>query len=126
MWCRGIRGATTAEGNTREEVIAATTDLLRRMVEANDIRGEDLAGAIFTTTADLDAEFPALAARLLGWNEAALMCAKEMDVPGSLPKCIRVLLLVNTEKKADEIVHVYIKGAKDLRKMLPGARSDTI
>ena len=115
MWCRGIRGATTVENNTGEDILAATKELLQNMIEANDLKAEDIAYAYFTTTTDLNAEFPAVAARQLGWTNVALLCGHEMNVVGSLSKCLRVLVLVNTEKSADEIVHVYIKGAENLR-----------
>ena len=115
MWCRGIRGATTVDSNTREDILKATDELLRKMIDANGLEPERVAFALFTTTADLDAEFPAAAARQLGWSRVALMCAKEMDVPGSLRRCLRVLILYNTEKGADEIVHVYIRGATELK-----------
>ncbi len=110
-YCRGIRGATTVEKNDREEILAATKELLRLLIEKNDIQAEDVASAFFSLTADLDAEFPAVAARDLGWTEVALMCTQEIPVPGSLRKCIRVLLHVNTTRKASEIQHVYIQGA---------------
>jgi chorismate mutase len=103
------------ENNTREDILAATRELLQKMIEANDLKAEDIAYAYFTTTPDLNAEFPAVAARQLGWTNVALLCGHEMDVVGSLPKCLRVLVLFNTEKSADEIVHVYIKGAENLR-----------
>ena len=122
MACRGIRGATTAEGNTVEEILEASGELLRMMVDANDIRPEDVACAIFTTTPDLNAAFPATAARRMGWSETALLCASEVDVPGSLESCIRILILHNTDKGADGIAHVYIRGAKDLRTDLSGTR----
>jgi chorismate mutase len=118
MWCRGIRGATTVERNTREDILAATRELLEKMVEANEIKIENIACAIFTTTSDLNAEFPAVAARELGWSEVALLCGQEINVPGSLERCLRILILYNTEKRADEIVHVYIKGAKELKSNL--------
>lgn len=113
--CRGIRGATTVEANTREAILAATTELLTEMVRANEVRTEDVASVIFTTSPDLNAEFPAVAARTLGWTHVALLCAHEMSVPGSLPMCLRILLHVNTAKGADEIVHVYLRGAGVLR-----------
>lgn len=113
--CRGIRGATTCEENTREAILEATRDMLVRMIEANGLHPDDIASAIFTTTADLSAEFPAVAARALGWLDTALMCGHEMAVPGSLPRCIRVLVHWNTERRADEVVHVYIRGAQNLR-----------
>jgi chorismate mutase len=115
MWCRGIRGATTVDNNTKEDILNAGKELLQKMVEANAIVPENVACAIFTTTPDLDAEFPAAAARQLGWSNTALLCAQEMNVPNGLKKCLRILILYNTEKKADEIVHVYIKGATTLR-----------
>ncbi len=115
MPCRGIRGATTADENTRESILEATRQLLALMIHINRIEPEDVASAVFTTTTDLDAEFPALAARQLGWFDIALMCYHELDVPGSLRRCIRILLHWNTEKKASEIVHVYIKNAARLR-----------
>jgi len=115
MHCRGIRGATTAEKNTAEAILAATRELLSLIIGANDLKVEDVASAIFTTTPDLNAAFPAQAARELGWQGVALLCGHEMGVPGALGKCVRVLIHWNTEKRQDEVVHVYIKGAKALR-----------
>ncbi|HVB20749.1 MAG TPA: chorismate mutase [Ktedonobacteraceae bacterium] len=115
MYCRGIRGATTVEQNNREEILAATTELLQLLIRTNELRAEDVASAIFTVTADLNAEFPALAARQLGWTEVALMCTQEIPVPNSLGKCIRILLHVNTTRSATEIQHVYMRGAVNLR-----------
>lgn len=115
MYCRGIRGATTVEQNNREEILAATTELLQLLIRTNELQAEDVASAIFTVTADLNAEFPALAARQLGWTEVALMCTQEIPVPNSLGKCIRILLHVNTTRSATEIQHVYIRGAVNLR-----------
>jgi chorismate mutase len=115
MACRGIRGATTCEENSSESILKATRELLALMIRRNDIKPEDIGSAIFSTTEDLDAEFPALAARQLGWFDVALMCIHEIDVPDSLRHCIRILLHWNTEKTADQIVHVYIKGAANLR-----------
>lgn len=115
VYCRGVRGATTVERNTREDILAATLDLLQRMIDANGIEPEDVASAIFTTTPDLNAEFPALAARMLGWHDVALLCGHEMAVPGALEKCIRILIHWNTTKSAREIQHVYIRGAANLR-----------
>ena len=115
MPCRGVRGATTAEDNSPEEILKATRQLLALMIRQNGIEPEDVASAIFSTTTDLDAEFPALAARQLGWFDVALMCVHELDVPGSLRRCIRILLHWNTDKPADEIVHVYVKEAARLR-----------
>jgi chorismate mutase len=115
MFCRGVRGATTAEDNSPEEILKATRQLLALMIRRNGIKPEDVASAVFSTTTDLDAEFPALAARQLGWWDVALMCVHELDVPGSLRRCVRVLLHWNTKKAADEIIHIYVKGAAHLR-----------
>ncbi len=113
--CRGVRGATTVEGPSREEILAATAELLQRMVQENGIEPEDVASALFTTTPDLTAEYPALAARLMGWGDVALLCGHEMAVPGGLDRCVRILLHWNTTLPASGIEHVYIHGAADLR-----------
>ncbi|MGI8554657.1 MAG: chorismate mutase [Dehalococcoidia bacterium] len=119
MRVRGIRGATTVERNQREAIVGATTELLLKMVELNGIEIDEIASAFFSTSPDLNAEFPAVAAReQLGWNSVALLCSHEMGVPGSLPMCLRVLLHVNTEKRADEVTHVYMRGARALRRDL--------
>lgn len=113
--CRGVRGATTSEANTREAILAATHELLEQLIARNGIHPDEIASAIFTTTTDLDAEFPAVAARALGWTDTALLCGHEMHVPGSLRSCVRVLIHWNTERLPSEVVHVYINGAKNLR-----------
>jgi chorismate mutase len=113
--CRGVRGATTAEANTRDAILDATREMLEQIVRANALEIDDIASAIFSTTADLTAEFPAVAARQLGWLDTALMCTHEMAVPGSLERCIRVLIHWNTTRQPHEIVHVYIRGAHRLR-----------
>ncbi len=115
MPCLGVRGATTCEENSSESILKASRELLALMIRQNGIQAEEVASAIFSTTRDLDAEFPALAARQLGWWDVALMCVNELDVPGSLRRCIRILLHWNTDKPADKIVHVYIKEAVKLR-----------
>ena len=103
------------EKNTGEAILAATRELLALIVEANDLQAEDVASAIFTATPDLTAAFPARAAREMGWRDAALLDAQEIPVPGSLERCIRILIHWNTEKSAAEIRHVYVKGARSLR-----------
>ena len=113
---RGIRGATTAESNTREDVLAAATELMERLIEANSIDADDVAAAFFTTTPDLNAEFPAAAARLMGWTYVALMGASEIDVPDAPPLCIRVLILINTDKPPQQLKNIYLRGATNLRK----------
>ncbi|MBN1912419.1 MAG: chorismate mutase [Pirellulales bacterium] len=113
--CRGIRGATTADANTSEAILEATRQLLALMIRQNGIEPGDVCSAIFTLTRDLDAEFPALAARQLGWMNVPLLCSYELSIPGALGRCVRVLIHWNTTKSADEIVHVYVKEASRLR-----------
>ena len=120
MAVRGVRGATTAAGNDEESILAATQALLREMVSANGIQVKDLASALFTVTEDLDAGFPAKAARLLGWQHVPLMDAREIPVPGSLARCIRVLLIWNTDLAQQEVVHIYQGEARRLRPDLAG------
>lgn len=115
MWCRGVRGATTVDANSRDEILTATRQLLALMIRLNDIRAEDVTSAIFSTTVDLNAEFPALAARQLGWLEVPLLCTHELDVPDSLRLCVRVLVHWNTEKSQHDVRHVYIREAVKLR-----------
>ena len=115
MACRGVRGATTVEANGRDEILAATRELLALMIRRNGIQPEDVASALFTTTRDLNAEFPALAARQLGWLDVPLLCGNEMDVASALPQCIRILIHWNTDKNQNDIFHVYIRGAECLR-----------
>ena len=115
MRCRGVRGATTVEANTRDEILTNTRQLLALMIRANNIEPADVASAMFSVTSDLNAEFPALAARQLGWLDVPLLCTYEIDVPGSLRRCVRVMIHWNTETPQDEIRHVYIKEATRLR-----------
>lgn len=113
--CRGVRGATTVDHNTRDDLLKATRQLLALMIRQNGIEHEDVASAVFTTTADLNAEFPALAARQLGWIDVPLLCTHEISVPGSLARCVRILIHWNTAKTLDDIHHVYIRDAARLR-----------
>ena len=113
--CRGIRRATTADANTDEAIYSATRDMLQELINLNDINQEQVAAAYFTVTSDLDAAFPAAAARQLGWNNVALMCSTEIPVPDSMGQCIRVMILYNTEKSQEDIVNVYLKGTDVLR-----------
>lgn len=116
MSIRGIRGATTTKNNSKEEILDATKELLQEILKKNQLKIEDIASIIFTTTKDLNAEFPAVAARELGWNDTPLLCTREIDVPKSLAKCIRILLLVNSNKEQKEIQHVYLREAVNLRR----------
>ena len=113
--CRGVRGAITCAGNTREAIIEATTTLLEGVITANGIVPADVASIWFTTTTDLYAEFPAVAARKIGFTDTALMNAHEMTVPGSLPMCIRLIMHWNTAKPQSDIKHIYLGGATVLR-----------
>ena len=115
MLCRGVRGATTVDANTRDDILVETRRLLALMIRRNDIEAEDVAGAIFSVSCDLNAEFPALAARQLGWLDVPLLCTHEIDVPGSLRKCIRILVFWNTDKEQAAVEHVYVKDAISLR-----------
>ncbi len=113
--CQGVRGAITVPANTAAAIREATHELLRALLAANPIVPEDIGGAFFTTTPDLTAEFPAVAARELGWTDVAILCGHEMNVPGALPMCLRVLLLWNTTRAPHEIQHVYLREAQALR-----------
>ncbi len=120
MVVRGIRGATTAEADSEAAIVEATTEMLECIIAKNGIRPEDVAAAWFTTTRDLIAEFPAIAARRLGWTGVPLLCGHEMEVPEqnprSIPRCIRVLVLVNTERAASEMQFVYLRGAEAIKR----------
>jgi len=119
MPVRGIRGATTTEADTEAAILEATQELLTAVRQANQVEPEDVAGIWFTTSRDLSAEFPARAARRLGWTDVPMLCGHEMEVPASnnrsVARCIRVLLLVNTERPASAIRFVYLRGASRLR-----------
>jgi chorismate mutase len=123
MPVRGIRGATNVPADTPAEVLSATTELLNEILRANDIRTfDDIASAIFTTTSDLTSAFPAEAARTLGMKQVPLLCTCEIPVPGSMGRCIRVLLHLNTERAQSEMVHVYLRDAKRLRPDMSSAQ----
>jgi chorismate mutase len=114
--CRGIRGASIVSANNKESILAVTEELLVEMTQANKIEIKNIAAIFFTTTPDLDAEFPAVATRKLGWPpNLALLCGHEMNVPNDLPRCLRILMLVNTDKEPEEITHVYLGEAKKLK-----------
>ncbi|RLC88935.1 MAG: chorismate mutase [Chloroflexi bacterium] len=115
MACRGIRGATSVDANDAESIITATQELLERIVAANGLAVEDVAGVIFTATPDLDVAYPARAAREMGWVHTPLLCTQEMTVADSLPRCIRVLVFWNTDRPPAQIRHVYLGRARALR-----------
>ncbi len=122
MRVRGIRGAVQVEANTPEAILDAARRLVTEMVRANGVEPDDVAAVIFTCTSDLNATFPAEAARALGWDRVPLLCSREMEVPGSLPRVLRVLMLVNTTLAQDEVVHVYLGEAERLRPDLRSAQ----
>ncbi|MGH7199400.1 MAG: chorismate mutase [Planctomycetaceae bacterium] len=123
MTIRGIRGATSVRADEPELILSATRELLEAVLRANAIEQfDDIVSAVFTTTGDLTSTFPAEAARRLGMNQVPLLCACEIPVPGSLPRCIRVLLHVNSDKRQDEITHVYLHDAKKLRPDMESAQ----
>jgi chorismate mutase len=119
MPVRGIRGATTATQNSSEAIVEATTELLAELIRVNELDRDEVCFAYFTTTLDLDAEFPAFAARRMGWTTVPLLCGNDMVVPGpnprSVPMCIRILLLYNTEKAQSEMRSAYLRGAQAIR-----------
>ena len=115
MRMRGIRGAITVGADEREAIVAATKRLLSEMVERNGVELDDIASILFSLTPDLRAVFPALGARELGWVYVPMLHFTEIDVPGALGRCIRVLMHVNTARSLEEIEHVYLDGAVSLR-----------
>ena len=126
MPVRGIRGATTATGNEAGAIVEATSELLEALVSRNDIRTEEIAFAYFTTTRDLDAEFPALAARRLGWLDVPLLCGHDMEVqqpnPRGISLCIRIVILYNTDRAQSEMRHAYLRGAQAIKQDLDQMR----
>jgi chorismate mutase len=123
MQVRGIRGAISVEEDTPAEVLAATRELLEAILSSNGLSEyDDIISAVFTTTPDLISAFPAEAARGLGMNHVPLLCASEIAVAGAMPRCIRVLLHVNSDRKPDEIVHVYLRDARKLRPDMQSAQ----
>ncbi|WP_326821575.1 chorismate mutase [Streptosporangium sp. NBC_01756] len=112
---RAIRGAVQVEGNNREAILVGVTELVTEVMERNRITTDDVISVIFTATPDLTAEFPALAARKLGFHDVPLICASEIDVPGALPHVVRLMAHVETDRPRQEIQHVYLRGAAALR-----------
>ena len=115
MHVRGVRGATTAESNTPQAILTATRDLLAQLVRQNEIETDEVAAVFFTATPDLTATYPAEAARQMGWQTVPLLSFADIAVPGALPRCVRVLMLWNTPRTQEAIVHVYLRGAEVLR-----------
>ena len=124
MAVRGIRGAIDVAKNDREEILSKTDVLLRALIRANGVKPASVAAAIFSLTPDLDAEFPAIAARRLGWTDVPLMCCQELRVAGSMEKVVRILLLVNTSRPASKIRHQYLGKTQRLRPDLAGRAAE--
>lgn len=124
MLVRGIRGAITVDKNSKEEIIEKTKQLLTTLKKENDFKIEDIVSIFFSVTSDLNAAFPAQAVRELNWNKVPLFDMQEIDVPGSLSRCIRILIHINCQKTQLEIKHCYLRGAKILRKDLIKETSD--
>jgi chorismate mutase len=116
---RAIRGATQVDTDDRDAIIDATAELVRAVLDRNDVAPEDLVSVIFTATPDLTAEFPAYAARAIGITDVPLLCASEIDVPGAMPRVIRLLAHVESERRRADVRHVYLRGAQALRTDLP-------
>ncbi|MEZ0071746.1 chorismate mutase [Planotetraspora sp. GP83] len=112
---RAIRGAIQVDGNDRDSIVTGTTELVTEVMERNKITTDDVISVIFTATPDLTAEFPALAARKLGFHDVPLLCASEIDVPGALPRVVRLMAHVDIDRPRHEIQHVYLRGAVALR-----------
>jgi chorismate mutase len=117
---RALRGATTVDADTPEEIGERTVTLLEAMFDQNDVDHDDLISILFTVTEDLSSTFPATAARTIGLGDVPLLCAREIPVPGSMPRCVRVLAHLTTERSRAELRHVYLEGAVSLRDDLPG------
>lgn len=119
MPVRGIRGATTAYENTPESITEATEELLRELITLNDLDPQEIAFAYFTTTPDLNTEFPALAARRLGWLDVPLLCGHDMNVklpnPRGVPMCVRILILYNTPRPQSSMRFAYLRGAQAIK-----------
>lgn len=119
MAVRALRGATQVRENSRADILAGTSELITAVLGRNELTSEALISVIFTATPDLNAEFPAYAARALGFTDVPLLCATEMNVPGALPRVLRLLALADIDRTRAEIHHVYLHGAAQLRRDLP-------
>lgn len=116
---RALRGATTIDDDTKEQVTSRTQALVSAMLDRNDVSKDDLISIVFTATDDVHSMFPATAAREIGLGDVPLLCARELDIEGATPRCIRVLMHVMTNKARSELHHVYLEGARGLRDDLP-------
>lgn len=119
MKVRALRGAVTADSNSKEDIVESTVELLEQMLDRNDIATDDVIYIMFTATEDLTSEFPAAAVRKLGLSHIPVLCARELAIEDSLPRVVRVMMLIYTEKAREQLRHVYLKGARQLRTDLP-------
>ena len=115
MPVRAIRGAVQVDANRREDIIEATAELVAEVMDRNDLATDDVISVLFTATPDLTAEFPALAARKTGFHDVPLLCATEIDMPGAMPRVVRLLMHIETDRPRSELRHVYLRGAAALR-----------
>ena len=115
MAVRAVRGAVQISGNDRDEILAGTTELVTEVMSRNELSTDDVISVLFTATPDLTAEFPALAARKLGFQEVPLLCASELDVPAAMPRVVRLMMHIETSKPRSALQHVYLRGASALR-----------
>jgi chorismate mutase len=116
---RALRGATTVDADTSEQISERVQELLQQMLERNDVDKDDCISILFTATDDIHSMFPALAARGMGFGDVPLICARELDITGGTPRCVRIMMHINTDKARNELHHVYLEGAKGLRDDLP-------
>jgi chorismate mutase len=112
---RAVRGAVQVAGDDREEILSGTAELVKEVMARNELSTDDVISVLFTATGDLTAEFPALAARQLGFQEVPLLCAAEIDVPGAMPRVVRLMMYIETDKPRSQVQHVYLRGAAALR-----------
>jgi len=119
MKVRALRGAVTVDNDAKEEIVDSTVELLEEMLDRNDVATDDVVFIVFTSTKDLIAEFPAAAVRRIGLSHIPVLCARELAVEGSLPMVIRALMLIYTEKAREQLRHVYLRDARQLRTDLP-------
>jgi chorismate mutase len=117
---RALRGATTCVEDTPKEISGVTRELIQMMMQRNDLVHDDVISVLLTTSPDLTSTFPAAAAREVGFGDVPLMCASEINVPGAMPRCIRIMMHVYTTRKRDELHHIYLRDARSLRDDLPG------
>ena len=122
MAVRAVRGATQLESDTREHMLERVAEMVRDVMESNELVVDDFISIIFTATSDLVSEFPAYAARILGFDDVPLICARELEIEGSMPRCVRMMAHIETDLTRAEVTHVYLHGAANLRRDLNKVR----